>query len=135
MGCGKTKPIQSQFQNRTRPCTDVLKDAARKLSKWKPFILNWHKHCISTGKLEVINSKIGSLQRNAYGYRDDEYLKLRIFNLHRSTDGYKESSNQLSFLFFLMKKWYFLYIIYMWNLGISIFLIWWILYSFDVEEE
>jgi len=62
----------------------ILKDAARKLSVWKPFILNWHKHRISTGKLEVINSKIGTLQRNAYGYRDDEYLKLRIFNLHNS---------------------------------------------------
>ena len=62
----------------------ILKDAARKLSVWKPFILNWHKHRISTGKLEVINGKIGTLQRNAYGYRDDEYLKLRIFNLHNS---------------------------------------------------
>jgi transposase len=63
----------------------ILKEAARKLSIWKPFILNWHKYRISTGKLEVINGKIGTLQRNAYGYRDDEYLKLRIFNLHRST--------------------------------------------------
>jgi len=26
-----------------------------------------------------------SLERNAYGYRDDEYLKLRIFNLHNAT--------------------------------------------------
>jgi transposase len=34
----------------------ILKDAARKLSVWKSFILNWHKHRISTGKLEVINS-------------------------------------------------------------------------------
>jgi transposase len=63
----------------------ILKDAVRKLSIWKPFILNWHKHPISTGRLEVINGKIGILQRNAYGYRDDEYLKLRIFNLHKST--------------------------------------------------
>jgi transposase len=63
----------------------ILTEAARRLSVWKPFILNWHKHRISTGKLEVINSKIGTLQRNAHGYRDDEYLKLRIFNLHRST--------------------------------------------------
>jgi len=63
----------------------ILKDAARKLSVWKPFIINWHKHRISTGKLEVTNSKIKTLQRNAYGYRDDEYLKLRIFNLHKST--------------------------------------------------
>jgi len=63
----------------------ILKDAARKLLIWKPFILNWHKHRISTGTLEAINGKIGILQRNAYGYRDDEYLKLRIFNLHSST--------------------------------------------------
>ena len=40
---------------------------------------------ISTGKLEAINRKIGTLQRNAYGYRDDEYLKLRIFDLHNTT--------------------------------------------------
>jgi len=63
----------------------ILKDAARKLLIWKPFILNWHNHRISTGKLEAINCKIGILQRNAYGYRDEEYLKLRIFNLHNST--------------------------------------------------
>ena len=63
----------------------ILKDAARKLLVWKPFILNWHKHRISTGKLEAINCKIGTLQRNAYGYRDEEYLKLRILNLHNST--------------------------------------------------
>ncbi len=63
----------------------VLKDAARKLLVWKPFFLNWHKHRISTGTLEAINRKIGTLQRHAYGYRDDEYLKLRIFNLHNTT--------------------------------------------------
>jgi len=48
----------------------ILKKAARKLLIWKPFILNWNKHRISTGKLEAINCKIGTLQRNAYGYRD-----------------------------------------------------------------
>jgi transposase len=63
----------------------ILQEAAQKLSAWKPFILNGHKHRISTGKLEVVNGKIGTLQRNAYGYRDDEYLKLRIFNVHRTT--------------------------------------------------
>ena len=63
----------------------ILKDAARQLLIWKPFILNWHNHRISTGKLEAISCKIGTLQRNAYGYRDKEYLKLRIFNLHNST--------------------------------------------------
>jgi len=60
----------------------ILKQAARKLQLWKPFILNGYKHRISTGKLEALNGRIGTLQRNAYGYRDDEYFNLRILNLH-----------------------------------------------------
>ena len=63
----------------------ILIAAARKLMMWRPFILNWYKHRISTGKLEVMNRKIGMLQRQACGYRDDEYLKLRILHLHKST--------------------------------------------------
>lgn len=63
----------------------ILKDAAVKLQLWKPFILNWYKHKISTGKLEATNRKIGMLQRKACGYRDEEYLKLRIYNVHTST--------------------------------------------------
>jgi transposase len=62
-----------------------LNAAARKLMAWKPFILNWYKHRISAGNLEVLNRKIGMLQRQACGYRDDEYLKLRILHLHKST--------------------------------------------------
>jgi len=52
---------------------------------WKPYILNWYKHQISTAKLEATNRKIGSLQRNACGYRDEQYLKLRIYNIHTAT--------------------------------------------------
>ena len=63
----------------------ILKDAAKKLQQWKPFILNWYNHRISTGKLEATNRKIGTLQRNACGYRDEEYLKLRIYNVHTAT--------------------------------------------------
>jgi transposase len=63
----------------------ILKDAARQLLMWKPFILNWYNHRISTAKLEAANCKIALLQRNAYGYRDDEYLKLRILNQHNAT--------------------------------------------------
>ena len=63
----------------------ILKDAAKQLQLWKPLLLNWYKHRISTAKLEAANGKIKTLQRKAYGYRDDQYLKLRIFNLHRST--------------------------------------------------
>ena len=78
------KELKAWIQEASCSGIRILKDAARRLSVWKPFILNWHKHPISTGKLEAINGKIGTLQRNAYGYRDDEYLKLRILNLHNS---------------------------------------------------
>ena len=60
----------------------MLKEAAKQLRLWKPFILNGYKHRISTGKLESMNGRIKTLQRNAYGYRDEEYFNLRIFNLH-----------------------------------------------------
>lgn len=63
----------------------ILIDAAKKLLIWKPYILNWYNHRISTAKLEAVNGKIGTLQRNAYGYRDQEYFRLRIFNIHNET--------------------------------------------------
>jgi len=79
------KELAAWIQEAQSSTITILIDAARKLMAWKPFILNWYKHRISTGKLEVMNRKIGMLQRQACGYRDDEYLKLRILHLHKST--------------------------------------------------
>jgi transposase len=79
------KELEAWIQEAQGSKITILIDAARKLMVWKPFILNWYKHPISTGKLEVMNRKIGMLQRQACGYRDDEYLKLRILHLHKST--------------------------------------------------
>lgn len=62
----------------------LLMDAAQKLLLWKSFILNWYKHPISTSKLEVMNRKIGLLQRQACGYRDEERRKLCILQLRKS---------------------------------------------------
>ena len=80
-----TKELTAWIREAQASGIKLLKDAAKKLMLWKPFILNWYKHRISTGKLEAMNRKIGTLQRNAYGYRDEEYLRLRIFNAHNST--------------------------------------------------
>ena len=79
------KELEAWIEEAQSSTVGILTDAARKLTAWKPFILNWYKHHISTGKLEVMNRKIGMLQRQACGYRDDEYLKLRILNLHHAT--------------------------------------------------
>ena len=36
------------------------------------------KNKVSLGLVEGLNNKIRVLQRRAYGYRDEEYLKLKI---------------------------------------------------------
>jgi len=47
-------------------------------------LLDWYDYPISTGPLEGVNNKIGTLQNQAYGYRDKEYFKLRILGLHET---------------------------------------------------
>jgi transposase len=47
-------------------------------------ILNYFDHRVSTGMVEGINNKIKVLKRQAYGFRDTEYFKLRIYSLHES---------------------------------------------------
>jgi transposase len=47
-------------------------------------ILSYFDHSISSGIMEGINNKIGRLTRMAYGYRDVEFLHLRIYALHES---------------------------------------------------
>lgn len=45
-----------------------------------------HATCdISAGKIEGINNKIKTLRRQAYGYRDDEYFFLKLFDVSRRT--------------------------------------------------
>lgn len=47
-------------------------------------LLSFYDHPISTGPLEGTNNKIKTLQRQAYGFRDKEFFKLRIFALHQT---------------------------------------------------
>jgi len=47
-------------------------------------IFNWYKYKINTGCLEGFNNKIKVLKRKAYGFRDTEYFKLKIYSLHNS---------------------------------------------------
>jgi transposase len=45
-------------------------------------LLNYHRCPISTGPLEGVNNKIKTLQRQAYGYRDEEFFRLHIYFIH-----------------------------------------------------
>ena len=48
-------------------------------------ILNSFRHPISSGKLEGLNNKVGAMTRAAYGYRDEEFLHLKLYSLHESS--------------------------------------------------
>jgi len=54
------------------------------LDSHRPGLLAYFKHRITTGPLEGLNNKIKVLKRQAYGFRDNEYFKLRLYFLHDS---------------------------------------------------
>lgn len=62
----------------------VLTKAAKQLQLYRFALLRWYDHRISTRPLENMNGKVGTLQRMGYGWHDQEYLFLRISDLHRS---------------------------------------------------
>jgi len=63
--------------------TKIVK-LAKMIGSHRTGILNWFDHQISTGPLEGLNNKIKVLKRRAYGYRDKEYFKLKIYDIHES---------------------------------------------------
>ena len=58
---------------------------AKTIDEHRPGLLDYFKHRISTGPLEGLNNKIKVLKRQAYGFRDMEYFRLRLFFLHEAT--------------------------------------------------
>jgi transposase len=62
----------------------ILMKMAKTMAFHKFGLLSYYDHPISTGPLEGTNNKIKTLQRQAYGFRDKEFFKLRIFGLHEA---------------------------------------------------
>jgi transposase len=62
----------------------LLIQFANTLAGHRSGILAWYDHPISTGPLEGTNNKIKTLKRQAYGYRNQDYFKLKILAIHRS---------------------------------------------------
>jgi transposase len=60
----------------------VLQKMASTFRMHRTGLLNYHRCPISTGPLEGVNNKIKTLQRQAYGYRDQEFFQLRIYSIH-----------------------------------------------------
>ena len=57
---------------------------AKTLAKHKEGILAFYDYRISTGPLEGTNNKIKTMKRQAYGFRDYEFFKLKIMALHET---------------------------------------------------
>lgn len=62
----------------------ILIQMAKTLATYRYGMLNWYDHPISTGPLEGCNNKIKTMKRQAYGYRDSEFFKLKIMALHET---------------------------------------------------
>lgn len=62
---------------------EMLAKTARTLLHRFEGLLSYFKHRIDNGKAEGINNKIKVLKRQAYGFHDLEYFKLRLYHLHR----------------------------------------------------
>jgi len=61
-----------------------MKAFAKTLRKHWQEILNFYDAEITTGPLEGLNNKIKTLKRQSYGFRDQEYFKLKILAIHKT---------------------------------------------------
>ncbi|MFC1707285.1 ISL3 family transposase [Planctomycetota bacterium] len=62
-----------------------LKRMAKTVASHRSGILAYFDHDgITSGPLEGINNKVKTLKRMAYGYRDDEFFKLKLLGLHEA---------------------------------------------------
>jgi transposase len=63
---------------------EMLRKFAYTLALGRSAILAYYDYPISTGPLEGTNNKIRTMQRQAYGFRDYAFFKLKILALHET---------------------------------------------------
>ena len=62
----------------------MLMQFADTLEEHQEGVLAYYDYSISTGPLEGTNTKIQTMKRQAYGYRDHEFFKLKILAIHET---------------------------------------------------
>jgi transposase len=62
----------------------MLIQFAATLEEHQEGVLNYYNYRISTGPLEGTNTKIQLMKRQAYGFRDQEFFKLKILGIHET---------------------------------------------------
>ena len=63
---------------------NVLLQMAKTLDMHRCGLLAYYDYPISTGPLEGTNNKIKTMKRQAYGFRDHEFFKLKILAIHEA---------------------------------------------------
>ena len=77
-----TRFLDDWYRRAEASTLSVLKKMASTFQMHRTGLLNYHRCPVSTGPLEGVNNKIKTLQRQAYGYRDQEFFRLRIYSIH-----------------------------------------------------
>jgi transposase len=62
----------------------MLRQMANTLDTHRAGLLAYYDYPISTGPLEGTNNKIKTMKRQAYGFRDREFFKLKILAIHEA---------------------------------------------------
>jgi transposase len=62
----------------------ILQQMAKTLEARRTGLLAYYEYPISTGPLEGTNNKIKTMKRQAYGFRDREFFKLKILAIHET---------------------------------------------------
>ena len=74
--------IETWCQDAMKTTIKPLKAVAKTLWLYRTGLLNYFSHPISNAMVEGIINKIKTLKRQAYGFRDMTYFKLRLYHLH-----------------------------------------------------
>ena len=62
----------------------ILQEMGKTLAAHRSGLLAYYDVIISSGPLEGTNNKIKTMKRQAYGFRDQEFFKLKILAIHET---------------------------------------------------
>jgi transposase len=79
-----TRVLDDWIRRAEHSAIKILHKMAATLGVHRNGILAHYDYPISTGPLEGTNNKIKTMQRQAYGYRDHRFFKLKIYALHQT---------------------------------------------------
>jgi transposase len=76
--------LDSWISQASQSGVSMLNSFSKTLDRHRDGILAFYDFPITTGPLEGTNNKIKTLQKQAYGFRDMEFFKLKIYALHET---------------------------------------------------